>query len=477
MRSTQLLIAATALFVGTSTVSAESALRSTIDDQTGVEVTVYNNNLGLVKDVRKLQLPSGTGELQFMDVASSIMPETVHVKSLTKPDALAILEQNYEYDLINQSKLLDKYIGKDITLIDRNEFQDREREVTATVLSNNDGPIYKIDGKIYLGHPGIRVLPELPQDLIARPTLTWMYANEAEDAHTVEVSYLTQNLTWKADYVLEVNAEDTGADLAGWVTVDNRSGAAYRNAKLKLIAGEVNRVQPDQGDYKHLMRQARMTVATMDMAEGFAEQAFFEYHIYDLERPTTVKDNQTKQINLLEASGIAVEKELVVEGQTSYFFQSFTNQDLKQPVQVKIKFKNEKNNRLGMPLPAGIMRLYKKDQAGSLQFVGEDRIVHTPKDEEVRLKIGEAFDVTAERKQTDYQQLSSKVRETEWELTLKNHKEQDVVVKVIEPMIGDWKVVRSSHPHEKIEAFKIRFDVPVKKDETVKITYRVRIES
>ncbi len=472
MRVSPVLSAALVLFQ--SAVYADAVQQSTIEDQTAVEVTVYNNNLGLVKDVRKLNLSSGQGELRFMDVAASILPETVHVKSLTKPDALAVLEQNYEYDLMDQNKLLNKYIGKEITLIDRNEFQDREKPIKATLLANNDGPIYRIDGQIYLGHPGIRVLPELPQDLIARPTLTWLFNNTAKAGHNVEVSYLTNNLNWKADYVLEINADDTAADLSGWVTVDNRSGAAYRNAKLKLIAGQVNRAEEERPMYA---RKMAMAGAEMSMDTAFAEQAFFEYHIYDLQRSTTLKDNQTKQISLLQAAGIGVEKELVVEGESYYFYQSYGDQDLKQPVQVKIKFKNAKDNQLGMPLPAGIMRLYKKDGSGSLQFIGEDRIAHTPKDEEVRLKIGEAFDVTAERKQTDFRQVTSHIFETEWEITLKNHKENDVVVKVIEPMQGDWQVLKSSLPHQKIEAFKIRFDVPVKKDEEVKVTYRVRVET
>ena len=474
----RMLIAVTAAAAGIfpSFAFADSIQQSTQQDQAAVEVTVYNNNLGLVKDVRELKLPEGQGELRFMDVAAAIIPETVHVKSLNQADKLAVLEQNYEYDLMNRNKLLDKYVGKEITLIEVNEFQDRKETIKGTLLSNNDGQIYQIDGQIYLGYPGIPVLPNLPQDLIARPTLTWLYANESKQPHKVEVSYLTQNMNWKADYVLELNAEDTAADLAGWVTIDNKSGAAYPNAKLKLVAGEVNRVQERQ--YQILETDQADVRTKASAAPGFVEQGFFEYHIYDLQRPATIKDNQTKQISLLESSGIKVEKEYVVSAQPYYFLQPLRGDDsLKQPVEVTVKFKNAEANHLGMPLPAGIMRLYKKDSAGSLQFIGEDRIAHTPKDEEVRLKIGEAFDVAAERKQIDYQIIGSHTHESEWEITLRNHKKEDVVVKLIEPMSGDWKVLKSSYPHTKPEAFKLQFEVPVPKDKEVKLTYRVRVET
>lgn len=454
-------------------VKAAEMAASTMEDQEAVEVTVYNGNLGLVKDVRKLALPEGEGELHFMDIAASIMPETVHVASLNHPEALGVLEQNYEYDLMNPQKLLDKYVGKEITLIDRNEFQDRQDVVKAILLSNNQGPVYNIGDQIYLGHPGLPVLPKLPEDLIARPTLTWLYRNQSRDAHRVEVSYLTNHITWKADYVFALNAEDTGGDLAGWVTVTNASGAVYRHAKLKLVAGNVHRAEDArEGD------MSRMTMAISGMAKAapqFQEQGLFEYHLYDLQRPSTVKNNETKQISLLEAEGVGVKKELLVYGVATYYTRQYREENPKQPVHVHVSFKNAKGNQLGMPLPGGIVRVYKKDRGGSLQFVGEDRIEHTPKDEEVRLKIGEVFDVVATRRQTDFRQLTTRLYESAWEITLNNHKDEDVTVGVIEPVPGTWEVVQASHDHKKLDAFTIRFDVPVPKQQEVKVTYRVRV--
>ncbi len=452
-----------------STVSISQVIsKSTVEDQKEVQVTAYNNNLGLIKDTREINLPLGEGELRFMDVASSIMPVTVHVKSLNFPEDFAVLEQNYEYDLINSDKLLDKYVGKKIKIIDWNEFQDRKDTIEATLLSNNSGQIYKINNEIYLGHPGYKVLPEIPENLIAKPTLTWNYENSSKKPHTLEVSYLTSNISWKADYVVVLNEKDTSADISGWVTLNNNSGATYKNAGLKLVAGEVHRVD----------KRAKRALYAMESESGapsFEEKSFFEYHIYNLQRKTTIKDKQTKQISLLEAVNVETYKEFLVYGSTISFTRPYREQNPKQPVNVYIKFKNSEDNNLGIPLPAGIMRLYKKDHESSLQFIGEDKVEHTPKDEEIKLKIGEAFDVVAERAQTDYKKITTNLHESEWEITVRNHKEEDVIVGIVEPMSGNWQVISSSHSYNKEGAFKIRFDIEVPKDEEVKVKYRVRV--
>ncbi len=458
------------VFFSSVAIADKKVSKSTIDDQVAVEVTVYNNNLGLIKDTRKVDLSPGEGELRFMDVASHIMPVTVHAKSLNYPDDFSILEQNYEYDLMNVNKLLDKYVGKKIKIIVWNEFQDRKETVEATLLSNNQDQIYKINDEIFLGHPGIKVLPEIPENLIAKPTLTWLYDNKSKDGHDLEVSYLTNNISWKADYVVVLNKDDTSADISGWVTLDNKSGATYNNASLKLIAGDVHRAEEVFKDRVYMMKQMERAAAPQ-----FEEKAFFEYHIYDLQRKTTIKDKQTKQVNLLEAIGAEVQKELLVYGIKSYFTRLYHGQTPKQTINVYVKFKNTKDNNLGMPLPAGIMRLYKRDDEESLQFIGEDKIGHTPKDEEVRLKIGKAFDVVAERIQTDFKQITTRLHETEWEITLRNHKKEDVTVGIVEPLYGNWTVISNSHPYKKVDAFTIRFDIDVPKDKEVKTKYRVRV--
>jgi len=458
------------MFFSSAAIAGEKVSKSTIDDQMAVEVTVYNNNLGLIKDTRKVSLSLGKGELRFMDVASHIMPVTVHAKSLNYPEGFSILEQNYEYDLMNANKLLDKYVGKKIKLIVWNEFQDRKEVVEATLLSNNQNQIYKINDEIFLGHPGIKVLPEIPENLIAKPTLTWLYDNKNKADHDLEVSYLTNNISWKADYVVVLNVDDTSADVSGWVTLDNKSGATYKNASLKLIAGDVHRAEEQFEDRVYMMKQMERAAAPQ-----FEEKGFFEYHIYDLQRKTTIKDKQTKQVSLLEATGAKIQKELLVYGIRSYFTRLYRGQTPKQTVNVYVKFENTKENSLGMPLPAGIMRLYKQDDEGSLQFIGEDRIDHTPKNEEVSLKIGEAFDVVAERIQTDFKKITTRLHESEWEVTLRNHKEEDVKVGIVEPLYGNWTVISNSHPYEKVDAFTIRFNIDVPKDKEVKVKYRIRV--
>lgn len=477
MKIVNVVCAVVILFASATRLSAQEpkpgVLESTLNDQQSVEVTVYNQNVGLVKDTRLIKLPQAREqELRFMDVAAFINPVTVHIKSLSAPDSFTVLEQNYEYDLISPQKLMDKYVGKNIKIIDYNEFQDKKEVVDAILLSNNNGEVYKINNEIFLGHPGYKVLPEIPENLISKPTLTWLFDNKNSSPQKLEVSYLTDNINWKADYVVAVNETDTKADLSGWVTLDNKSGAAYKDAKLKLVAGEVNRVQEN---YNALRARADVFMAAEGKSSQFSEQSFFEYHIYDLERKTTIKDNQTKQVNLLEAGDVGISKEMMVQGNQSYFYSQYTNQQMKTPVDVFIKFKNAQANHLGMPFPAGIMRLYKKDQKGSLQFIGENRIDHTPKDEEVKLKIGEAFDVVAERVQKSFQILGNNVYETQWEVTLRNHKQEDINVTVLEPLSGDWQILESSHPYEKKDAFSAQFKVNVPKDGEVKVTYRVRV--
>lgn len=462
---------AIAAFFSFPSVCHAGVLTSTIDDQEAVEVTVYNSNIALVKDLRSINLPQGVGELRFMDVASTIQPVTVAVKSLTAPNQFMVLEQNYEYDLMNAQKLMDKYVGKTVKLIEENKFQGTSKEIKAELLSNNNGQIYKINNEIYLGYQGRVVLPEIPENLIAKPTLTWMFQNQHGSTQQIEVSYLANQVNWVADYVMTIDKDDTAADLNGWVTINNRSGAQFKDATLKLVAGDVNRVAA------HSRRKTTLEAAVMEDSvggSGFQEEAFFEYHIYDLQRPTTIKNNQTKQISLLSAAGAGIEKEFMVRGE-EYYFQNRYQNIPKSKVGVYIKFKNEEANKLGMPLPAGTIRLYKEDSKGKMQFIGEDRIDHTPKDEEVSLKIGDAFDVVAERRQMDFQRLGNRAIETEWEVVIRNHKDEDIVVTVIEPVNGEWYITQKSHNYEKLDAHRIKFQVPVAKDAEAVLRYRVRV--
>ncbi len=471
-------LAAAVLLCSTSILASPSngkqhVVTSTLDDQQSVSLTIYNVNLGLVKDQRTLRMPKGIGELRFMDVASQIIPTSVSIRSVDQPGSLAVLEQNYEYDLLNPQKLLDKYIGKEAKLLTQNPWTEREEIVTATLLSNNGGPIFKIGDEITFGHPGRIIFPGVPENLMAKPTLVWLAENGLLSGQKVEASYLTNGLNWRSDYVVTLNAKDDQADLAGWVTIDNRSGAAYRNAKLKLVAGDVNRVKDEQ-EYDRKMKYAA-EVAAKAAPVQFKEESFFEYHIYTLQRPATVKVNQTKQISLVQASAIPVKKELLFHGANYYYYNRYGEAISNQKVGVFVEIENREQNHLGMPLPKGTVRVYKQDNEGSLQFIGEDTIDHTPRDEKVRIKLGDAFDVVGTRKQTDWKKIAYDTYEAAFEISLRNHKQEDVAVKVIEPIPGDWKMLSSSHPSSKSEAFTAELVVPVKKDSETRLTYRVRM--
>jgi hypothetical protein len=454
----------------------KAPLTSTADNQAQVALTVYNSNIGLVKDVRDIDFGDGEQQLRFMDVASEIIPTTVHVKSLSDAQTLRVLEQNYEYDLISPEKLLEKYVGKEVKILDKNYYTGQEQLVTATLLSTTGSPVYQIGQEIHIGLPGRVILPQLPENLIAKPTLVWLLHSGKPGKQKVEASYLTNNITWQADYVAVLTPDDTKVDLSGWVSIDNKSGATYKNATLKLVAGDVHRVQPK------VVYERTMTLtaeAATPAAPQFREEGFFEYHLYTLDRPATVKNNQTKQMTLLSAANIPIVKRLTLQGQPIYFSSQFSPDDELPPqkVSVTLEIENAQKNNLGMPLPKGTVRVYKADKDGGIQFIGEDSIDHTPKDETVKVKMGEAFDVTGRRKQTDFKHVTKGVTEASWEITLKNHKPEPVTVRVNEPMPGDWEVLSSSHKYEKADAHTLRFDVSVPKDGETKITYKVRVKT
>jgi hypothetical protein len=471
LAATSFLMSST-LFAAPPNGDKRQAVTSTLDDQQSVSLTIYNTNLGLVKDQRQFRLPKGVSELRFMGVASQIIPTSVHIKSLVNPGSLLVLEQNYEYDLLNPQKLLDKYVGKEVKLFTKNLYTEREEIVTATLLSNNGGPIFRIGDDITYGHPGRIIFPGVPEDLMAKPTLVWLAENNLLNGQKVEASYLTNGINWRSDYVVTLNENDDQADLAGWVTIDNKSGTTFRNAKLKLVAGDVNRVKDDADYERKMMRVAEMG-AKPAAAPAFREESFFEYHIYTMQRQATVKDNQIKQISLVQADSIAVKKELLYRGAAYYYHSRYGEAMSNQKVGVFVEIENREKNHLGIPLPKGTVRVYKQDSSGSLQFVGEDSIDHTPKDEKVRIKLGDAFDVVGSRKQTDWKKIAYDTYEAAFEISLRNHKKEDVVVKVTEPIPGDWKMLSSSHEHTKSEAFTAEFQVPVQKDGETKVTYRV----
>ncbi len=460
------------------TVSAQPAtpsdLATTLDDQTELSITVYNSDIALVRDVRQIQLPRGTGNLRFMDIAATVNPATVHFRSLSEPARVSVLEQNYEYDLLEPDKLLRKYVGRDVTLVRTRQDggSTRQEEVTARLLSYNSAPVWQIGGEIVTGIGADHIrFPELPESLFSRPTLIWTVQNDGAQKHRVEASYLAGKLAWSADYVLTVARDDKTAGVDGWVTLTNNSGTAFRNAKLQLVAGDLNRVR---NELNYAVAE-RADVAAQAPA-SMAQEAFSEYHLYTLDRKTTINNSQTKQVSMLEGTGIPVLKRYVVEGSHYYYRnRQHPGSPIKDQVAVYYQLKNAEASGLGAPMPAGVVRVYQEDSRGGVHFVGEDRINHTPKDETLNLKIGNAFDIVAERKQVDFQKISDRVYEMAFEITLRNHKTMPIPVEVNEPLSGTWQVLSSSHAHTKTAAFAAQFMVPVAADGESVLKYRVRV--
>lgn len=436
-----------------------------------VSVTVYNQNFGVVRERRRVSLGQGRVELSFADVASKIQPQTVHIVSVGDPESLSVLEQNYRYDLLSPETLLQKSVGKTIKVYRYNEKLGTEEEKAAEVLAVENGVVLRIDGQVTYGFPGRLAFPEVPPNLLSKPTLVWLLESGVAD-QTVEVTYLTQGINWVADYVLVLDDKDERGDLTGWVTLSNESGTSYEHAELKLVAGDVQRVAPEEVP---MMEMSMDEEAVSAPAPSFQQESLFEYHLYTLVRPTTLNDKEQKQVSLLEAHDIGLEKKLIFWGAQYYYRGRYGQVVSNQKVGVYLDIKNEEKNGLGMPLPKGTIRVYKADQSGAKQFVGEDRIDHTPRDEEIRVKLGDAFDVVGDRKQVRYTALGGCSGESEWEIELRNHKDSVETVLIFEPVGGDWEVTSSSHSAKREDAHTFSFEVTVPARGSTKVNYRVRI--
>jgi hypothetical protein len=449
------------------------------------EVTVYNSNLGVVKEVRPFVLKNGVNEVKVEDVAAQIDPTSVHFKSLTAPDAVTVLEQDFRYDLASPDAILNRYLGKEIEL-QRVAGKDGERvdSVKGVLLSNSNGRVLQSGGKILINPPGNPVLTELPEGLLTKPTLVWKLSSSKGGSHEGEISYMTGGMSWSADYVLVADKDDAKADLTAWTTVVNNSGATYKDARLKLVAGDVHRAQAPMRAYG-MMAKAR-AMSMNEAAPNMKESSFFEYHLYTLARPTTLAQNSSKQVEMASAANIPIRKVFIYDGAENLYYGGYGDAGYWDPnyglqsnkkVSVILELDNKKSSGLGIALPKGRVRVYKKDDDGSLQFAGEDSIDHTPKDEKVRVKMGEAFDIVGERKRSDYSSDLNKRRFQEtFEIRLRNHRDSDATVKVMEHLYrwNNWKIVDSSSKFEKKDAQTIEFTVPVPKDGESVVTYTVK---
>lgn len=454
---------------------------TTQKDLQALAVTIYNDNLALVKDQREVRLPKGEVQLAFQEVSAQIRPETALLRNLTEAKGFFVVEQNFDFDLLTPAKLLDKYVGQKVTVVSMRMNPDsagaKELREEATVLATNSGTVLQFADRIETSVPGRLVYPKVPENLRARPTLVVTLNSPAERAQKLELSYLTAGLAWKADYVANLSSDEKALDLNGWVTLTNNSGVAYPNATLQLVAGDVNRVR----ERAPMAMEMRTLGAAKAAAPQMQEESLFEYHLYTLDRPTTLKAAQTKQVALLSASSVPVRKEYLLRGDSYYYQSQFGEIGSKLKVGVFVEFDNRTEARMGMPLPKGVVRVYKRDSEGRAQFIGEDAVDHTPKNETVRLKLGDAFDVTARRKQTDFKKVGGTSRynyiyDAAFEVELKNAKKEPVTVSVLEPMPGDWEILQQSHPHTKEAAGAAKFKVPVPAEGSATLVYRVRVK-
>ncbi|MDP2433343.1 MAG: DUF4139 domain-containing protein [Pseudomonadota bacterium] len=488
MKTTLLALAALTVL---STAQAAEERRSTAADQTALAVTIYNGDLALVKDARRVKLNSGENLLAWREVSARMQPETALLRSLDGR-SLTLLEQNFDFDLLTPQKMLEKSVGEAVRVIRTQPVTGVEYAENARVVAANEGVVLQFADRVETGNlsgtPGRIVFSRVPSDLRDHPTLSMLFRTDAPPVapsyqggtgteHGLELSYLTGGLTWKADYVAELSAKEDRIDLNGWVTLTNTSGTSYPNARLQLVAGEVNRAQQEHSRSPVMMK----SMAMADAAPQMREESLFEYHLYTLERNTTLGDRQTKQVALLSAQKVAVDKEFRLVGGDWYYNGQHGDLGKKMKPAVFMEFANKGEN-LGIPLPKGVVRVYKKDGAGRAQFIGEDRIDHTAKGEMVKLKLGEAFDITADKKQTDFQKLAATynsrggVIESGYQMEIRNAKRKQVVVTVIENVPGEWQMIQESHPHKRETSNSAVWQVSVPAEGKAVLNWRVRVK-
>ena len=465
------VLAALLMIVSVSLPSASNALPAAQAEEKTVQLTVYNQNLALVSETRAVALESGLNEVVYSDVAAQIDPTSVSFRSLTDPDGTAVLEQNFEYDLVGSAKLLQKYIDQVITV----QTQDSQT-YSGTLLSATDNIILQgEDGAVtMLSQEQIRNIdfPALPEGLLTRPSLVWLVDAEQAGEHNTAVTYLTNGIGWRADYVLLLDEESAAFDLNGWVTLDNRSGASYEDAMLKLVAGDINVVQ----EPKYARDMMVMAEAMAAPAPAVEQREFFEYHLYQVTRPVTVKDNQTKQIEFVTAQDVPATKFYVYDGAAGYSGygwgpvedSGYGAQTGNTNVTVMLEFRTDEASNLETQLPAGRVRLYQEDVDGSALLVGEDQIDHTPKNETVRLTVGNAFDIKGERIQTSYKPLGDSGAQESFKITLRNHKDEPVEVRVVENLYRwtEWTMLSETLDgkpveHSQLSSQQVEWRVPV----------------
>jgi hypothetical protein len=456
----------------TVTPGAESVLDTALAGS--LELTIYNQSMGLVRQVRSAELDKGPNVISVTDIPAQIIPASVYVTPLAESGGMSVLEQRFDYDVVNSASLLQRYIDQAITLTTQNG-----ESVTGKLISASDDVVLLTDWGIeIIRQSQIQQisLPALAVPPVTRPTLSWLLQAESAGTQDYRVTYLTGGITWQADYVAMLNEDDTEMDLQSWISIQNSSGASYEQAKVKLVAGEINQVQ----NQARLAEGAVYKVMDAAASPAVAERGIMDYHLYDVARPVTVGDNQTKQIEFLRADRVTVEKQYVYEstpviwvGLGSAVTDSSYGIDQQADIQVQLQLKNDEKNGLGVPIPQGTVRIYKNDTDGSAILVGQDTVSHTPENEIVRLSLGNAFDLVGERTQTGFRQLGERSIEETIKITLRNQSEKTVTIQVLEHLYRaqDAEITESSADFTKVDASTVQFEVSVEPAGEQTITY------
>jgi hypothetical protein len=486
----------------------------------GPAITVYNQNFAVVRDTVPLDLKAGTNEVKFTEVTYQLEPDSVILRDPAGKHKLRILEQNYRNDPVSQGLLLSLCEGKTVSFLIKGQNGKEDTVVQGKVIRSGylppiqqsprygqeyyyqqqvreqmGQPIIEVDGKLQFALPGLPLFADLSDKTVLKPTLSWLIETDQPGTFDAELAYVTAGMTWEADY--NIVAPETGdvMDLIGWVTIDNRSGKAFENAKIKLMAGDVHKIQPPDA---YAAMGAELGKAR-EMGPTVTEKAFEEYHLYTLARPTTLLDRQTKQVEFVRAAGVKSSTIYVYDGAKIDWrrWRGYPMENIRQDpsygtecnpkVWVMREFANSEENHLGMPLPKGRVRFYRQDTDGQLEFTGENTIDHTPKDERVRVYTGNAFDLVGERRRTDFrrddgrgparpgmQPVNNWLTES-FEIKVRNHKKEPVEVRVVEHLYRwtNWEITAKSDDYRKIDSQQIEFPITVPADEEKTVTYTV----
>jgi hypothetical protein len=454
-----------------------SEIITTAADQQGVAITIYQDDLALIKEQRRISLPAGMSRLAVQDVSARLQPETVLLRVEDGKGSVRVVEQVFDYDLLTPGKLLERSVGREVEVVRTHPQTGADISETARVLSYQQGTVVlQMGDRIETSVPGRLVFRDIPPGLRMQPTLALLLDNPAAGVRDLELSYLTSGVSWRADYVAELSSNDDRLDLSAWVTLTNESGISYPEARLQLVAGEVQRAGAAKRGAPELMARSALAAPVSDMAQ----ERLFDYHLYTLERPTTLADRQSKQVVLLRATEIPVRKDYVLRGAEYYYGGRYGEPGERLPVGVFLEFLNHSDSGLGLPLPKGILRTYKQDSDGRAQFVGENHLAHTPVNETVRLRLGQSFDLTATRTQTDFRRIATAERqtpvvETAYAIRVRNGGPEAVTLRVEEPVPGDWEILKESASHRKEAANLAVWELKVPAAGETLLEYRVLV--